>query len=138
MNCSSSETEDLIRLYYEAFNQGDRPGMLRLLSGDVVHDINQGDRVVGTDAFAQFLVHMDECYGEQVEDLVVLVNDKGDRAAAEFFIRGKYLATDEGLPPANGQTYHLRVGAFFEIVEGRIARVTNYYNMPDWIRQVGG
>lgn len=138
MNCASSETEDLIRLYYEAFNQGDRPGMLRLLSADIVHDINQGDSVVGIDAFATFLDHMDKCYGEQVEDLVVLVNDKGDRAAAEFFIDGKYLATDEGLPPANGQTYHLRVGAFFEIVDGHIARVTNYYNMPDWIRQVGG
>lgn len=138
MNCACSETEDLIRLYYEAFNQGDRPGMLRLLSGNVVHDINQGDRVVGTDAFAKFLAHMDECYGEQVEELVVMVNDKGDRAAAEFFIRGTYLKSDEGLPPANGQTYHLRVGAFFEIAEGRITRVTNYYNLPDWIRQVGG
>ncbi|MEQ1841911.1 MAG: nuclear transport factor 2 family protein, partial [Verrucomicrobiales bacterium] len=66
------------------------------------------------------------------------VNDKGDRSAAEFFIRGTYLKSDEGLPPANGQTYHLRVGAFFEVADGRITRVTNYYNLPDWIRQVGG
>jgi steroid delta-isomerase-like uncharacterized protein len=61
----------------------------------------------------------------------------GTRAAAEFYIRGTYLNTDEGLPPATGQTYHLRVGAFFEIKEGLVARVTNYYNLTDWLRQVG-
>ena len=45
---------------------------------------------------------------------------------------------DEGLPPANGQRYVLPGGAFFDIANGRIARVSNYYNLPDWIRQVGG
>ncbi len=138
MDCTQSDTEELIRLYYEAFNAGDRAGMLRLLDRDVVHDINQGASVAGVEAFERFLGHMDRCYAEQVEDLVVMVDASGTRAAAEFFIRGKYIATDEGLPPAAGQTYHLRVGAFFEIAGGRIRRVTNYYNLPDWIRQVGG
>jgi hypothetical protein len=27
-------------------------------------------------------------------------------------------------------------GAFFEIDDGRIARVSNYYNLQDWIAQV--
>jgi len=138
MNCTASDSEELIRLYYEAFNAGDRPGMLRLLAPGVQHEINQGACVPGATAFAEFLSHMDRCYAEQVEDLVVMVDQNGMRAAAEFFIRGTYLVTDEGLPEANGQTYHLRVGAFFEIAEGRITRVTNYYNLPDWIRQVGG
>ena len=138
MDCAQSDTEELIRLYYEAFNAGDRPGMLRLLSSGVVHDINQGPGVVGVEAFEKFLGHMDRCYAEQVEDLVVMVDASGSRAAAEFFIRGEYLVTDEGLPEAVGQKYHLRVGAFFDVVDGRIARVTNYYNLPEWIRQVGG
>lgn len=138
MDCTQSDTEELIRLYYEAFNAGDRVGMLRLLATEVVHDINQGESAAGVAAFERFLAHMDRCYAEQVEDLVVLVDASGSRAAAEFFIRGKYLVTDEGLPEAAGQAYHLRVGAFFEVVAGRIARVTNYYNLPDWIRQVGG
>lgn len=138
MNCAETDSEELIQLYYEAFNSGDRSAMLRLLDPEVVHDINQGDSVSGVEAFEKFLAHMDRCYAEQVEDLVVMVATGGSRAAAEFFIRGEYLATDEGLPEASGQKYHLRVGAFFEIREGRIARVTNYYNLPDWIRQVGG
>lgn len=138
MDCTQSDTEELIRIYYEAFNTGDRSAMLRLLTEDVVHDINQGDSVPGAAAFAQFLDHMDRCYVEQVEDLAVMVDATGSRAAAEFFIRGEYRTTDEGLPEAAGQKYHLRVGAFFEIAGGRIARVTNYYNLQDWIRQVGG
>jgi steroid delta-isomerase-like uncharacterized protein len=138
MNCAASDTEELIRLYYEAFNAGDRPGMLRLLAPEVVHDINQGASVAGAEAFETFLRHMDRCYAEQVEDLAVMVDASGARAAAEFFIRGEYLVTDDGLPEAAGQTYRLRVGAFFEIAEGRIARITNYYNLRDWVRQVGG
>ncbi len=42
-----------------------------------------------------------------------------------------------GLPEARGQTYELPVGAFFEIRDGKVARVTNYYNLNDWIAQVG-
>ena len=52
-------------------------------------------------------------------------------------VLGEYLKTDEGLPPAKGQTYRLPGGAFFEIRGGKIARVTNYYNLQDWLRQVG-
>ncbi|MBX6373061.1 MAG: nuclear transport factor 2 family protein, partial [Acetobacteraceae bacterium] len=52
----------LIRRYYEAFNAGDRPGMLALLTEDVIHDINQGGRETGREAFAAFLAHMDRCY----------------------------------------------------------------------------
>ncbi len=138
MNCAETDSEELIRMYYDAFNSGDRPAMLRLLDPEVIHDINQGDSVVGAEAFETFLAHMDRCYAEQVEDLVVMVAAGGDRAAAEFYIRGEYLVTDEGLPEAAGQKYHLRVGAFFDIIGGRIARVTNYYNLQDWIAQVGG
>ncbi|HQZ28016.1 MAG TPA: ketosteroid isomerase-related protein [Verrucomicrobiales bacterium] len=136
MNCTQSDTEELISLYYEAFNRNDGNGMLRLLCEEVVHGVNQGEEVIGREAFSHFLAHMDNCYEEQVEDLVVLVNSTGERAAAEFYIRGRYIGTDEGLPEATGQAYILRVGAFFELSEGHIARVTNYYNMQDWIRQI--
>jgi steroid delta-isomerase-like uncharacterized protein len=135
--CASSDTQELISLYYQTFNRGDRPAFLRLLHPDVLHDINQGGSESGIEAFRLFLDRMDRCYAEQVEDLVVMPSADGTRAAAEFYIRGTYLSTDDGLPPATGQTYHLRVGAFFEIKEGLVARVTNYYNLTDWLRQVG-
>ncbi len=69
---------------------------------------------------------------------VVMAEPTGTRAAAEFIVEGEYLATDEGLPPATGQRYRLPAGAFYEVRDGRIARVTMFYNLQDWVRQVGG
>lgn len=135
--CSSIDSQELISLYYQTFNKGDRPALLRLLHPNIVHDINQSTSDTGIDAFQLFLQRMDRCYTEQVEHLVVMASEDGTRASSEFFIQGTYIATDDGLPPAKGQTYHLRVGAFFEIRDGLIARVTNYYNLTDWLKQVG-
>jgi steroid delta-isomerase-like uncharacterized protein len=80
---------------------------------------------------------MNRSYREQLTDIVVLTDGQGGRAAAEFVVHGTYLATDEGLPEAKGQTYRLPGGAFFTITDGKIARVTNYYNLQDWLKQVG-
>ena len=137
MTDPQSATLDLIRAYYDAFNQGDREGMLGLLADDVLHEINHGAPQTGAEPFRAFLAHMDACYREQVEELVLFASPDGSRAAAEFFIRGKYLATDAPLPAATGQDYFLRVGAFFDLANGRISRVTNYYNLKDWLKQIG-
>ena len=129
---------DLITRYYAAFNAGDMEAFLGLLTDDVVHDINQGRRENGRVAFATFMQHMNHCYRERLDDIIVMANDAGDRAAAEFVVNGEYLATDEGLPDAHGQRYRLPAGAFFTLRESKVARVTNYYNLPDWTAQVGG
>ncbi|KQR15666.1 hypothetical protein ASF71_08545 [Deinococcus sp. Leaf326] len=134
----TTSTPDLITRYYAAFNAGDSAGMLALLTDDVRHDVNEGETQTGRAAFAAFLDKMDAHYREQARDLVVMAAPSGERAAAEFVIHGEYLRTDAGLPEAAGQRYVLPVGAFFEIRGGLIARVTNYYNLADWTRQVGG
>jgi steroid delta-isomerase-like uncharacterized protein len=128
---------DLIRAYYEAFNRRDYAAMLDLLTDDVAHDVNQGGRETGKEAFRAFLGHMDRTYRERLRDIVVMTSADGRHAAAEFVVEGTYLATDEGLPEAKGQTYTLPAGTFFEVRGGRIARVTTYYNLKDWLRQVG-
>ncbi len=128
---------ELVQAYYAAFNAGDMPAFLDLLAEDVVHDINQGERQVGKATFAAFMDKMNRCYRERLTDIVVMQNADGNRAAAEFVVHGEYLADDEGLPPADGQTYVLPAGAFFEIKDGKVARISNYYNLNDWIAQVG-
>ncbi|UFA50745.1 nuclear transport factor 2 family protein [Deinococcus radiophilus] len=85
------ETHALIEAYYAAFNRGDSAGMLELLTDDVVHDINQGGREHGKEAFRVFLDTMDTHYRERAEDLTILSSVDGRRAAAEFVIHGKYL-----------------------------------------------
>ncbi len=128
----------LIETYYAAFNRGDWQGMLECLAEDVVHDLNQGPREAGRAAFGAFLARMDVSYAEQLRDVTVMASGDGARAAAEYVVHGTYKADDAGLPPARGQAYVVPGGAFFEIRDGLIARVTNYYNLADWIAQVGG
>lgn len=127
----------LLDRYYAAFNSGDWQGMLACLTEDVAHDINQGSTQHGKDAFRAFLGHMERCYRERLDDMVLMASEDGARGAAEFVVHGEYLATDEGLPEANGQTYVLPAGAFFAFRGGLISRVTVYYNLGDWCAQVG-
>lgn len=128
----------LLTRYYAAFNAGDWQGMLDCLDDEVVHDINQGERQHGKAAFAQFLAHMERCYRERLEGIVLMASEDGLRGAAEFVVHGEYLASDEGLPEAAGQTYVLPAGAFFGLAGGKIVRVTVYYNLADWTEQVAG
>ncbi len=129
---------NLIEQYYAAFNNNDMDTFLNLLTDDVIHDINQGKREIGKDAFKQFMACMNFNYKEQLVDMVIMATADSKRAAAEFVVLGQYLKSDEGLPAAKGQEYRLPAGAFFEIRDNKVARITNYYNLQDWIAQVNG
>lgn len=132
------KAEGLVRRYYDAFNRDDVAGMLACVARDVVHDANQGSRRAGKEAFAVFCRHMQECYRERLEDVVVMGAADGRRAAAEFIVRGSYLRADAGMPEAHGQHYVLPAGAFLEIGNGLITRVTTYYNLQSWLTQISG
>lgn len=125
-----------IDAYYAAFNAGDTEGMIACLTPDVAHHVNEGGVRIGTDKFRDFCNHMSRCYREHLTDIVVMISEDGTRAAAEFTVNGEYLATDEGLPEAKGQTYILPAGTFFSLQDGKISRVVTYYNLADWTAQV--
>jgi steroid delta-isomerase-like uncharacterized protein len=129
-------SSELISRYYTAFNAKDWQTMLDCVSDTVRHHVNEGGERFGKEKFRAFLAHMDECYDEKLRDIVVMETPDGARAAAEFKVHGIYKKTDSGLPPANGQPYVLPAGAFFEIRNGLIERVTTYYNLQEWISQV--
>jgi steroid delta-isomerase-like uncharacterized protein len=130
------DTMALIARYYAAFNAMDIEAILACLTDDVAHDINQGARETGKDAFRAFLGRMDHAYSEQLRDIVIMTSTDGTRAAAEFMVHGVYKVADDGFPPAHGQSYVLPAGGFFDITDGKISRVSVYYNLTDWIAQV--
>jgi steroid delta-isomerase-like uncharacterized protein len=135
---TQAATESLIRRYFDAFNGGDTAAMLACLADNVIHDVNQGARRVGKAAFADFCRHMSETYEEELTGIAIMTSADGARAAAESNVNGAYIKTDEGLPPATGQKYQLPAGTFFAISDGRITRITTYYNLTDWLLQVAG
>lgn len=129
-----SSIESLITAYFDAFNRGDVEGQLATLHPEIEHDINEGSTEVGLEAFRKFKAHMDSCYREQIRDLVVMGN--GPRGAAEFIVDGEYIATDARLPEATGQRYSIRAAIFAEEREGKIGRMTSYYNLKGWIAAI--
>ena len=131
-----AEAIALVSRYYAAFNAGNPDGMLDCVADDVEHRVNEGGIRRGRAKFAEFCAHMGVSYREELKDLVIFANDEGTRAAAEFVVHGTYLRTDPGLPEAKGQTYILPAGGFFDLKDGKIARVTTFYNLKDWVDQV--
>ena len=131
-----AETLALVRRYYDAFNAGDAAGMLDCLTDDIEHRVNEGAHRIGKAKFAEFCGHMGVSYRETLKDMVIFATDDGARAAAEFVVHGTYLQTDPGLPEAKGQTYILPAGGFFDVKDGKISRITTFYNLNDWIAQV--
>ncbi|MFD0909530.1 ketosteroid isomerase-related protein [Ruegeria arenilitoris] len=125
-----------VQAYFDAFNAGDVAGMLACLSDDVAHHVNEGQIRVGKEKFAEFCAHMNRCYRETLTDMVIFEAEGGTRAAAEYIVNGTYLETDAGLPAASGQSYRLPAGSFFDLKDGKITRVTTYYNLADWVKQV--
>jgi steroid delta-isomerase-like uncharacterized protein len=133
---SRATAEATLAAYYTAFNAGDIAGMLATLHDDFAHHVNEGATRLGKEAFGEFCNHMSATYKEALKDMVIMANEAGTRGAAEFVVHGQYLKTDPGLPPAHGQAYVLPAGGFFTLKDGKITRVTTYYNLNDWIRQV--
>ncbi len=129
-------TIQLIENYYRFFNAKNWPQFISLLDPQVQHDISSEGTEIGRDKFSSFMERMNEHYQETISDLAIFTTSDPKRAAAEFIVTGRYIKTDIGLPVATGQTYKLPVGAFFEVNETHITRVTLYYNLPAWLRQV--
>lgn len=127
------KTKELIQLYYNFFNSRDWEGMLSLLDENIQHDENQGDAHFGKKEFHKFLLHMEECYSENLENLKIMVDTEGENASCKFVVNGKYIKTDRNLPEASGQNYLIEAGTFFEISNDKISRVTTFYNLNEWL-----
>lgn len=131
-----TEIKNIVQAYFDAFNQSDIEGLLALLHEDVVHDINEGERQIGKQAFREFYAQAIGSFDEIRSDIAIMSSENSARAAAEFTKRGTFSGTIDGLPPANGQSYSLQAGIFFEFDDGLIARVTGYFNKAELIRQL--
>ena len=133
---AADRTSALVLRFCAAFSRADIAGMLDCLADDVVHDVNQGERETGKAAFRAFIEQHLRNYREEWRDIVVMSIDDGTRAAAEFCVHGSYQHDAPGLPAAHGQRYCLTAGVFFAINQGKIARITPYYNQYDRRAQI--
>jgi len=133
---AADRTSALVLRFCAAYSRGDVEGMLDCVSDDLMHDVNQGPRESGKAAFRAYLQQHVRSYREEWRDVVVMSIDDGTRAAAEFSVHGVYQNAAPGLPAAQGQRYVLTAGVFFAINQGKIARITPYYNQYDRQAQI--
>lgn len=123
----------LIRQYYDSFNQKNWKQFFNLLDDNIVHEVNEGDKEVGKARFQKFLDRMNTSYDEQINNVIIYEADIKNLFAVQYIVSGTYLKTDPGLPEARGQKYEVKGAAFFEIEEGKIKVITNYYNLNEWL-----
>jgi len=126
----------IVKAYYDAFNARNWAEMLALVDDNITHEPNQGKPRIGKALFTDFMKHMDDSYSETLKDIVLFSSATEGRIAAEFVVHGRYKKAEEGLPPAHGQTYVLPAAAFLDVKNGKITRVTTYYNLELWIELV--
>jgi steroid delta-isomerase-like uncharacterized protein len=129
---------EITESYYQYFNQKNWQGMLALVHPDILHEANQGKVRAGVEKFAEFLKHTNDCYDEALTEMVFLTEPTGKRVAVEFVVSGTYKKTDGDFITAKNQTYTLPAVAFLAFKDGKIARVTTYYNLQLWLKLVGG
>ena len=126
---------EVIRNYIDAWNARDLDRMIELVSDDILHRINQGGTRQGKEAFAAFLRHVAEHYEERLDDVVILTGPDG-RCGSEFTVHGIYRKTDDDMPRARGQRYTLPGAILCDTRDGRITRLSVFFNMADWRRQI--
>lgn len=127
---------DIVKQYYNAFNEKNFEGMLALLHPEVRHEPNQGEVRVGIEKFTEFMKMMDDSYEEKLTEMVFFTEPTDKRVSVEFVVNGIYKKGDEGFPEAHGQKYVLLAAAFLEVTDEKISRVTTYYNLELWIKLV--
>lgn len=127
---------EIVQNYYHAFNSGNWNEMLKYVDDQILHEPNESEPRIGKELFVEFLKKMDTCYEEQLTNIVFYTSSDESRIAVEFTVNGIYKKGEVGLPEAKGQSYVLPAGAFLEVKNGKITRVTTYYNLELWISLV--
>jgi len=136
MKSAADDTRRLIEAYFSALNARDWNRAAMLLREDVIHDVDEGGREIGRRAYRDFLQRAAQTCREEVGDLEIMISRSGRRAAAEFIVRGVYLATAAAGRDGATRRYELPLGAFFEIEDGLISRITTYCNTAAWLSRI--
>lgn len=133
---SRQTTEKLIQAYLDASNLGDNAAVIALMNEDVVFDIGQGKRQIGTDDLRFLLATNAACTKEQLADAVIMSSPDGTRGAVEFTWKGHHTAAVDGFPNANGKRFSMQAVITFEVEDGKFTRVSSHRDMQEWMQQI--
>lgn len=134
---AKEQTVALVKTYYDALNKKDMNLFFSIMSNDVIHDINQGASETGITKFKTYMKKTNNSFDENLSEILIMVSNDGKHAAAQWVDHGVYYKDYPGMKiHATNQKFTLNGGHFFEIHDGKLSRVTTYYNDTNFMEQI--
>lgn len=133
----TTTAEDVVRAEVETFVRRDLDGMAALLADDVVIHVLPIDRELRgrNEVMAYFEEMLDAA--EDLDFQIEAIHAVDQGAVMQWRLRCRFAGAPwEGVEP-NGAEVDLRGCDVAEVADGRIVRVTQYWDSATWARQVG-
>lgn len=132
----STDVKALVQDWTECFNQHDPDGAVTHMSEDgVLVNVGNGQRVEGRAALREDIAGLLAMWTElHIETTNLLVSDNS--YTKEWIITGVHTGDVPGLP-ATGKPFRIRGCGVGQVRDGKIVHVTEYWNMAEFLIQVG-
>lgn len=136
-NSAHQQTIELVNTYYNALNNKNMNQFFAIITPNVIHDINQGGSEQGIGKFKLFMQQSNNSFDEKLSHIIIMVSNDGNYATGQWIDHGTYYRDFPGMGlKAKNQKYILRGANIFEITNGKISRVTTYFNEAEFMTQV--
>jgi steroid delta-isomerase-like uncharacterized protein len=130
----------VVRSLFERFNEGDLDGAAALVTDDFeLLDVADGRTFNGRVGLREWLGMFRTALPDARAEIVNVLAE-GGRVASQHIGRGTHdgpFVSPAGTIPPTGRPVELLIGEFYELRDGRIARMTAYYDTAAMMRQLG-
>jgi steroid delta-isomerase-like uncharacterized protein len=131
---------EIVQALYDRYNEKDLDGAVADVAEDAeLVDPGLGQTFSGRDGVRAWLQTFATAFPDSTARPTRMLAD-GDNVATEHVGTGTHtgpLASPEGEVPPTGRPIELRFGEFFELRDGKITRMTVYWDTASLARQLG-
>lgn len=126
--------QKIVAAYYAAYNKQDITGQIALMAPEFKHFQNSGKVEIGTDAYRKYTAAVYTEVKEEVYQIDYIVGQDPMQIAAQSRARGEYFQNPD--IKTQRQKYDIPLAEFFEVRDGKITKLSTYYNELEWENQV--
>ena len=125
---------------YAAWSEHEPDRLNAIVTEDAVHEDVASGHIARGKAEIKGLIHAAFSFASDFRCTVTSLTLAGDTATTEWMIQGTQTgpaASPGGTIPPSGRKFQLRGASKIVFRDGRIARVTDYYDMATFLKQLG-
>jgi steroid delta-isomerase-like uncharacterized protein len=129
--------EELLKEENAAWNSHDVDKIATFYTDDCIkEDVAVGVNAHGKEAMNAVNAGAFAAVPDMKIDLRLIISS-GDAAATEWTMSGTYSGNRPGVPPATGRPFSVRGATIMQLRDGRISRVSDYWDSALFLQQVG-